>query len=175
VCFVAIPREQLSRTCLSFPLLKNVIFTYINCVILVKIDVSTKALKTCPLSLRISNYTGCTNGVLGFDSRRGLGIFLFSTASRTALGPTQPRKWVPGAHPLGVKRAGHEADHSSLVPRSKNAWSYTSTPQYVFVAWCLVKHRGNFYFYLTALNNKTAGRTCKTVTLDQSKLCVPTF
>jgi len=22
-----------------------------------------------------------------------------------------------------------------------NAWSYTSTPQYVFVAWCLVKHR----------------------------------
>jgi hypothetical protein len=29
-------------------------------------------------------------GVLGFDSRWGLGIFLFTTASRTALGPTQP-------------------------------------------------------------------------------------
>jgi hypothetical protein len=29
-------------------------------------------------------------GVLGFDSRRGLGIFLFTTASRTALGPNQP-------------------------------------------------------------------------------------
>jgi hypothetical protein len=28
-----------------------------------------------------------------------------------------------------------------LVPRSKNAWSYISTPQYVFMAWCLVKHR----------------------------------
>jgi hypothetical protein len=34
--------------------------------------------------------TGWTIGVLGFDSWRGLGIFLFTTASRTALGPTQP-------------------------------------------------------------------------------------
>jgi hypothetical protein len=25
-------------------------------------------------------------------------------------------------------------------------WSYTSTPQYVFMAWCLVKHRDNFTF-----------------------------
>jgi hypothetical protein len=32
--------------------------------------------------------TGWTIGVLGFDSRRGLGIFLFTTASRMALGPT---------------------------------------------------------------------------------------
>jgi len=29
--------------------------------------------------------------------------------------------------------------HLHLVPRSKNEWSYTSTPQYVFMAWCLVK------------------------------------
>jgi len=29
-------------------------------------------------------------GVLGFDSRRELGIFLFTTASRTALGPNLP-------------------------------------------------------------------------------------
>jgi hypothetical protein len=43
----------------------------------------------------------------------GLGIFLFTTASRTALGPTQPPiQWVPGALPLGVKRLGREADHS---------------------------------------------------------------
>jgi len=30
------------------------------------------------------------------------------------------------------------------VPRSNNAWSYTSTPQYAFMAWCLVKRRDNF-------------------------------
>jgi hypothetical protein len=38
-------------------------------------------------------------------SRRGMGIFLFTTASRTALGPNQlPIQWVPGALSLGVKR-----------------------------------------------------------------------
>jgi hypothetical protein len=51
-------------------------------------------------------------GVLEFDSRRGLGIFLF-TASRTALGPTQPPiQWIPGVLSLGMKRPGCEASHS---------------------------------------------------------------
>jgi hypothetical protein len=51
--------------------------------------------------------------VLGFDSRRGPGIFLFTTASRTAMGPTHPPiQWVPGALSLGIKRPGREADHS---------------------------------------------------------------
>jgi hypothetical protein len=57
--------------------------------------------------------TSWTIGVLGFGSRRGLGIFLFTTASRKALGPTQtPIQWVPGAVFLGVKWPGREADHS---------------------------------------------------------------
>jgi len=30
------------------------------------------------------------------------------------------------------------------VPRSKTEWSYTSTPQYAFMAWCLFKHGDNF-------------------------------
>jgi hypothetical protein len=48
-----------------------------------------------------------------FDSRRDLEIFIFTTASRTALGPTQPpRQWVTWALSLGVKRPGREADHS---------------------------------------------------------------
>jgi hypothetical protein len=42
------------------------------------------------------------------------GNFPFTTASRPALGPTQPPiRWVPGALSLGVKRPGREVDHSS--------------------------------------------------------------
>jgi len=53
----------------------------------------------------------------------------------------------PGAPSSGVKLPGHEVDDS--LPSSaevKNVWSYTSTPPYVFTAWCLVKHRDNFAF-----------------------------
>jgi hypothetical protein len=42
---------------------------------------------------------------------------------------------------LGVKWLEHESDHSPPSSAEvKNAWSYTSTPPYVFMAWCLVKH-----------------------------------
>jgi len=53
----------------------------------------------------------------------GLGIFLFDTLSRSALGLTQPPiQWVPEAVSLGVKRPGCKADHSPpFVPRSNNA------------------------------------------------------
>jgi hypothetical protein len=52
-------------------------------------------------------------GVLGVDSRQGLGIFLFTTVSKTALGPTQPPiQWVPRSLSLRVQRLGREADHS---------------------------------------------------------------
>jgi hypothetical protein len=82
----------------------------------------------------------------GLDDRQGLGIFLFTTASRTALGPTQPPiQRVRGALSLGVKRPERESDHSPPSNAEvRNAWSYTSIPQYVFMAWCLVKYRDNF-------------------------------
>jgi hypothetical protein len=34
--------------------------------------------------------------------------------------------------------------HLHLVPRSKNEWTYTCTPQYAFMAWCSVKAQGFF-------------------------------
>jgi hypothetical protein len=47
-----------------------------------------------------------------FESRQRLGILLFITASRLALGPTQsPIKQVAGAVSLGVKQPRREADH----------------------------------------------------------------
>jgi hypothetical protein len=97
----------------------------------------------------------------------GLGIFLFTTASRTALGPTQPPiQWVPGILSLGVKRPGREAGYS--LPSSaevKNAWSYTSSLQYVFMAWCLVKQRNNFTLSLTR-NTGFGGTVLKIATRE---------
>jgi hypothetical protein len=95
---------------------------------------------------------GWTIGVLGFDPRRGLGIFLFTTASRTALGPTRPPiQWVKGALTLGVKRPGREADHSppssAEVKECVELYIHSSnTP-----AWCgaQLKADGQLYFYLT--------------------------
>jgi hypothetical protein len=72
----------------------------------------------------------------GFESRQGLGICLFTTASRPALGPRRlPIQWVAGALYLGIKRPGREPDQTPPSSAEfKNAWRYTSTPQYVFMA-----------------------------------------
>jgi hypothetical protein len=43
----------------------------------------------------------------------GAGNFIFITASRPALRPTQPPiQWVPGDVSLGVMQSGCESDHS---------------------------------------------------------------
>jgi hypothetical protein len=111
-----------------------------------------KARRDCP-------FVACSSVsiVLGYGlddrvskSRRRLGIFLFITVSRTALGYTQPPiQWVTGVLSLGVKRPGREGDHSPPSSAEvKNAWSYTPTPQYTFMAWCSVKAQRQLYLYL---------------------------
>jgi len=47
---------------------------------------------------------------------------------------------------------GHEADHSPPFHAHVNAWSYTSTPPYVFISSCLVKYRNNYTFILLFKN-----------------------
>jgi hypothetical protein len=86
----------------------------------------------------------------GFEYRQRLGVFLFTTGSRPALGPTQPPiQCAQGALSLGIKRPGREADQSPpSSAKVNNAWSYNSTSQYSFMAWCSVKkmHKDNFTF-----------------------------
>jgi hypothetical protein len=94
---------------------------------------------------------GLWAGRPGFlDSRRGLGIFFFTTASRTVLGPTQsPIQWVPGALSLEVKRPVREADHSPPSSAEVKDWVelYLHSPN--TPSWRgarLKNHRDNFTF-----------------------------
>jgi hypothetical protein len=63
--------------------------------------------------------------------------------SRLVVDPTDPPiLCVPAALSLAVKRLGHEADHSPPSSAEiKNSRRYTSIPPYVFMAWCIFKHR----------------------------------
>jgi hypothetical protein len=46
-----------------------------------------------------------------------------------------------------VTRPEREPDHSPPTSAEvKNAWSYTATPPYVFMALCLVKYKDNFFY-----------------------------
>jgi hypothetical protein len=82
------------------------------------------------------------------------GNFLFTTASRLALGLTQPPiQWVPVALSLGVKRSGHEAGHSppfsAEVKECVELYLHSpNTP-----SWCgaQVKHRDSFTFTFTGM------------------------
>jgi hypothetical protein len=78
--------------------------------------------------------------------------------------PRQKRLWGPpsllcngyqGLFPWGLSGRGAKlTTHPHLVPRSKNECSYTSTPQYAFMAWCLAKAQGQLYLYLLTFTNQ---------------------
>jgi hypothetical protein len=120
----------------------------------------------------------------GFESRQGLGIFLFTTASRPALGPTQPPiQWVPGALSLGVKRPGRQADYSPVssaeVKECMDLY-FHSTPQYARTASfpiyssCLV-----FYFvqeeYQATSYELSADGLYLLIGYDQQAVCIMTL
>jgi hypothetical protein len=92
--------------------------------------------------------------IVGFDSRQGLGSFLFTTTSRTALGPTHPPiQWVPGSLSPVVKWMGHEADHSppssAKVKECMELYLHSpSTPSWHDVQ-LKRKHRDNCTFTFT--------------------------
>jgi hypothetical protein len=84
---------------------------------------------------------------LGFDSWEVQRFFAMPLRLDLVLGPTQPPlQLVLWALSSCVKQPDHEADDLPLCSAVvKNGWSYTSTPPYVFMIWCLIKHRGQLY------------------------------
>jgi hypothetical protein len=91
------------------------------------------------------------NGVLGFDSRWWLGIFLFTADSITALVSTQaPNQWVPGALSLGLRLPGRKAYQSleSNAQVKECVELYLQSPN--TPSWCgaQFKQRDNFTYSL---------------------------
>jgi len=94
----------------------------------------------------VSIVTSLWTGRPGFVSMLGQGFFHFDTISGPPLGPTHRNiQCAPGFFPPRLRWPRHEADHSPPSSADiKDAWSYTSTPQYLYMTWCLVKQRDNF-------------------------------
>jgi hypothetical protein len=96
----------------------------------------TRPNKSRDSSVGIATVYGLDDRVVGVPSPDTVKNFLFFGASRPALGSTQPPiQWVPRALSPGVKRPGHEAEHSPPTSAEvKKTWIYTSTPPYAFMA-----------------------------------------
>jgi hypothetical protein len=102
-------------------------------------------------SIGIMTDYGMDDPIIGVGIPEGAGNFSFDTASRPALGLTEPHlQWIAGALSLGVKWSGRDAYHSppsSVEVRMCGA--IPPFPQHSFMAWCAVKKaQGQLYFYL---------------------------
>jgi len=101
------------------------------------------------MSRRLENYN--TRNLRKFCGLEDLGSvpggdsdgisFIFVTAFRPALGPTQPHiQWIPRNFSSGLMCPYCEVDHPPPSSAEfKNAWSYASAPQYVFMSWSFIK------------------------------------
>jgi hypothetical protein len=100
-------------------------------------------------------------GILGFDSWKGLGIFFFTTMSRTDLGPTKPTiQQVLGALSLGVKQLRCEADQSppSSAKVKECMELYLHSPIHLHG----MVHRNNFTFTIRIFTHThTRMNACK--------------
>jgi hypothetical protein len=92
-------------------------------------------------------------------------MFLFTTASRLALGPTQPPiQWIRGALSLGVRRPGREADHStpSSAEVKECVELYLHSPNTPAWRGAQLKDRHNFTFTQALWTAETRGVLVRT-------------
>jgi hypothetical protein len=93
----------------------------------------------------VSIVTRLRVGRPGFDSWQGKGFFSLCHCVQTDFAAHVAFYTVRTGDSFPGDRPGREANHSpSSSAEIKNAWSYTSTPKYVFMAWCSFKYRDNF-------------------------------
>jgi hypothetical protein len=79
-----------------------------------------------------------------------MGFFSFAAASGPTRAHTAPYQMgTRGSFP-GVKRPDrYLTTHLHLVPRLRIRGAISALTQYVFMAWCIIKHRDKFTFIFT--------------------------
>jgi hypothetical protein len=95
---------------------------------------------------RVRLPAGAGNSSLHHRVQNGSGVHLASYSTSTR-----------GSFPSG-KAAGAWGWPLHLVPRSRMRGAIPPLPQYIFMAWCLVKHRDNFTFTLLDGGKGSASR-----------------
>jgi len=85
----------------------------------------------------------------GFDSQQGLRISLFTTVSRSALGPPSLLSILPNGYQglfpwVESGRCVKLTTHLHLAPRLSMRGAIHPFPQHVFMVLCLVNNRDNF-------------------------------
>jgi hypothetical protein len=82
-------------------------------------------LKVCRAGIAQSVYQWATGWIAGVGFPAGATSFLYSIASRPAMGPTQPSiQWLPEDICPGVKRLGRETDYSPPSSASCHTFSW---------------------------------------------------
>jgi hypothetical protein len=123
-------------------------------------------LRNCNLPANFVNSTSALydniNITIKIESKTEYGTH--TTASRTALGPTQsPIQWVSGSLSLRVKRPEREADHSPPSSAEVKEWvklylHSSNTPQWRRAH---LKGQGHLYLYLLYGNHLMVNRVLK--------------
>jgi hypothetical protein len=113
-----------------------------------QVSIALRCVPCFPQILQANKTRDSSVGIVGLDDRgsrvrfsAGAGNFSLCNRVQNGYG-AHPTSYPMGTWDLslGVKRPGREADHSPPSSADvKNAWSYTSPPQYAFMAWCLAK------------------------------------
>jgi hypothetical protein len=99
-------------------------------------------------SVGIATAYGVDDWMIGIRFSAGAGNFTLRHRVQTGSG-AHPASYPmdTGLFPWGLSGRGVKLTiHLNLMSMSKNAWSYTYTPQYVFMSRYLVKHRDYFTF-----------------------------
>lgn len=106
--------------------------------------------ETGQLSQHSDQATGWIIGESGFDSRQEQKL-LVSAGFMPVLRPALPIQFIPGDCSLGIKRLVCEGDHlCASCAEILYAWSYTSTPPNLFMAWSFSNNGDYFTFHFWA-------------------------